>query len=156
MPRTAQAPTTVPVIACDSDAIQTWATASRLSLDGVAALAMTERSLFRLRKREAMLGCIFDLLDWRDDRRLGWESRAMSGGGAGSAKAKREKSFRETLKLLKSLKTTKSDNFAGETISFRLGFVLGSREIFTEARRRAGRGKNLEITRKSFFARGTH
>jgi len=73
-----------------------------------------------------------------------------------------EKSFRETLKPLKTLKTakfgvlraqrnqrfSKSRNFAGETISFRFGFVFASRERkipFWDRSARWERGaKNLE------------
>ena len=78
--------------------------------------------------------------------------------GDGAATAKIEKSFRETPKPLKSLKTAKSSlfrrernqrlskapDFAGETISFRFGFVSVRREIPHPKMRQWRRLKNLQ------------
>ena len=99
-----------------------------------------------------------------------WKERAQGLGRFGDGKSKN--SFRETLKLLKSLKTAKSrdfwvqgiqwlsktHNFAGEAISFRFGFVWASRErkfpFWDASDGQIGRQKvwNRE---KSFFLRVT-
>jgi len=99
-----------------------------------------------------------------------WKERAQGVSRVGDGKSK--KSFRETPKLLKSLKTAKSrdfwvqgiqwlsktHDFAGEAISFRFGFVLASRErkfpFWDASDGQIGRQKvwNRE---KSFFLRVT-
>jgi hypothetical protein len=102
-----------------------------------------------------------------------YSARSLSAPGRGQrprpTRPPNEKSFRETLNPLKSLKTAKSADFqaqgyqrlsktrdfAGETISFRFRFVWAAREISRPETGHLEGLKNLEnapSSKKAFFS----